>query len=86
MSRIAQAENGRSLPDLLMEDFEAGCKGTADVDMMEVLHAILSDVVDTMRLVLDDLPVMGTASEEAERKRQAVLAVEDYIANNYGES
>lgn len=70
-----------SIPDLLMEQFEAGCKGTADVDMHEVLHAILADVVDSMRLALDE-EVLAAQADKAD----VIKVVEDYIANNYGES
>lgn len=78
MSRIEQAQAGRSLPDLLMQDFEAGCKGTADVDMHEVLHAILADVLDSVSLALEGV---GMSSTNRKIVRESI---EDYIANHYG--
>lgn len=74
-----------TLPDQLMADFEAATRGRADLDPMEILHGILGDVLDSVRLAIADLPVMGSAMEEAERKRAAIAEVEDYIANHYGD-
>ena len=89
MSRIQQAEAGQSLPDLLMADFEAGCKGTADVDMHEVLHAIIGDVLDSVRLAMstpdpDDLDHGHPTFVPKERRDNILATVEDYIVNNYG--
>lgn len=80
------ASTSTPLPVLLMQDFDMACKGQADIDPREVLHGILGDVLDTVRLAITDLPVMGSAIEEEHRKRDAIAAVEDYIANNYGDT
>lgn len=78
------ASTSTPLPTLLMQDFDLAVKGQADHDPYEILHAILGDVLDSVRLAIADLPVMGSATEEIGRKRNAVSEVEDYIANHYG--
>lgn len=77
-------ETLRPLPDRLMADFEAATRGRADLDPMGLLHAIIADVLDTVHTAIHDLPVMGTASEEADRKASAIAEIEDYVANHYG--
>jgi len=67
-------------PDRLMRDFENACRGTSDLDPLTILHAILDDILDTVRRAVDDLPM------SSDRKRDCVGEVEDYIANYYGES
>lgn len=67
-----------TLPEQLLNEFDLGCKGQADVDMRGILHAIIGDVVDSFRLALSD------EVEPAIRQR-VITEVEDYIANNYGD-
>lgn len=67
-----------TLPVVLMRAFDEGCKGYADINMHEVLHGIIGDVLDSVRL---SMAVAGLSD-----KVVVVLSpVEDYIANNYGD-
>lgn len=56
-------------PDVIMEDFDAGAKGTRDVDMRGILWEIIEDILDSIRLADGDV----------------LATVTDYVANNYGD-
>jgi hypothetical protein len=70
-----------TLPETLMADFESGCVGRADVDMSEVLHAIIGDVIDTAVLAVRELQ-----ADADDLPTEVRNVVEDYVANHYGEA
>lgn len=72
--------NPMSLPELLMDDFVDAVNGTADIDPFEVLHGILGDVMDSVRLAMSEDFLIPRDSA-----KNVMAIVEDYIANNYGE-
>jgi hypothetical protein len=67
-------------PDALLERFEAGCSGREDIDMHDVLWAILDDVRDSYSLAMKAAGVADTLVTEI------AGTVEDYLANHYGAS
>lgn len=66
-------------PDELMSRFEQGARGEADIDMVEVLWAIIDDIRDSYRLA------MASAGVYAETSGEIEATVTDYVINNYGE-
>lgn len=76
-----RAPAGRQVPrhpDEVMQDFAEGCQGRADIDMKDVLHEIIDDIVDTVDLAL-------SARIDDRRRREAIAEVGDYVANHYGD-
>lgn len=71
--------SGLPTPDELLDRFDAGCRGDSDIDMRGVLWDILADVVDTMRLALENDGVLSGSA------LTVYLTVQDYLVNNYGD-
>lgn len=66
-------------PDGLLQRFDDGCRGQADIDMRGVLWDILHDVQSSYRLAMTVAGVAVTLVDEIE------TTVEDYLANSYGD-
>lgn len=63
----------RPRPERLIEGFEAGLRGESDIDVGAVVHAMIADVLDSVKVALergDDDPLQTVA---------------DYVANHYGD-
>ena len=67
------------LPDEIMTDFQAGCQGTADIDMTALLWEIIQDVMDSYWLAMKNQQV---SLKDALNIQDTVV---DYLANNYGD-
>lgn len=66
-------------PNQILADFEAGARGTADTDMMAVLHEAFDDLRSSYRLALSDLlSPDDLALVEA--------TVDDYLGNHWSEA
>lgn len=70
----------QTLPDLLMSDFQDAALGLTDIDIYEVLHGIIADVLDSARLALREHPDVTN-----DTVTDVMNTVEDYVANNYGD-
>ncbi len=70
----------RRMPSQIMDDFWAGTKGTADIDMEAVLWEILDDVLHSMELTLT-----STTDLDDYTIRNQIETVRDYMVNHYGE-
>ena len=65
-------------PDVILADFEAAVRGTADIDPYEILHEIIGDVQSSYRLAMTDVV-------DPERVDEVQNTVTDYVANHYGD-
>lgn len=68
-------------PKQMCDDFDLAILGRSDIDPHEILHEIIADIVDSMRLA-----IMNTEPNEmlVLRDRLNIIAtVEDYITNHY---
>ena len=63
----------------LREMYDDGAQGRADVDMGELLGAILADVQDSYRLAMQDAGVHPATAHVVD------TTVTDYIVNHYGD-
>ena len=68
-----------TLPEQLLNDLEQGVRVQSDIDVFGAVHAIIADVIDSMRLALSDTAL------SSEERRAVITEVEDYVANHYGE-
>ena len=66
-------------PDTLMQQFELGAQGLADVDMVGILWNIIADIQDSYTLAMQGA---GIAPEVMQEVTETVT---DYLANHYGE-
>lgn len=82
-------------PDELCEAFEQGIKGQADIDVAEVVDAIIMDIIDSAALAakrqaeeaagaagFSRLSIENAGDDAARAVR---LTTEDYYGNAYGE-
>ena len=70
--------NPARLPAEILDDFDAGCAGLADIDMRGVLWEVIADLIVSGSLYLST--VYPEAQVAAFRS-----AMEDYAANHYGD-
>lgn len=71
---------GHQTPEQLLQQFDAGCQGTADIDMRGVLHAIVADIQDSYT------KAMLAHGASAVTAKAVTNVVNDYIANHYGDN
>ena len=69
-------------PDKILADFDAGCMGTADVDMRGVLWEIINDILDSIELAEAEARFV---SDESPHYRGVHSTVQDYVINHYGD-
>jgi hypothetical protein len=68
-----------TLPDELLEAYDRGCRGQADVDMRRILHEIIQDVRHSTRLA------MASAGIPEQTVIQVDAVVDNYVANHYAD-
>lgn len=66
--------------DAIMDDFDAACAGRADIDPREILHEVIADIMDTVRITLLRSPMAS-----AELTLEVLNTAEDYVVNFYGD-
>ena len=58
-------------PQALVETFNIGIRGQGDIDVGDVVHDIIADIIDSFRLA-------GVTDEQ-------LATVQDYVVNHYGD-
>ena len=66
-------------PEQLLQEYDDGCHGRADVDMRGILHAIIADVQDSYTKAM-----LAHGASDVTAKA-VTTEVTDYIINHYGD-
>lgn len=82
MTSNAETSTPRT-PEQILADFDAGCRGEADIDMRAVLWEVIEDLLDSLgRYEAWDFEESATPAEIV---RQCKGMLTDYLVNNYGD-
>jgi hypothetical protein len=77
MNQLNDSASAARTPDEIMDDFDAGCRGQADIDMHAVAWEIMEDVQSSCALAMKEagVPAGVVAS--------VMQTVSDYLMNHY---